>query len=314
MSQPDIAAQTATESSDEDGALAAAGLSGGAFLLVWLISITLHGVGLLIMFLVVFPYTSKGDDDVPVSRVDMIGPLDAKNVVTPPAPELTDTSRKADPLARLKPKPSEDLSELAVAKKPELSIIGIGSGGADFSKHGLTAGAGEGPSFFGLGGSERGVREVVYVVDRSGSMMYTFPYVKEELTRSINRLRRSQKFHVVFFNAGPPLENPPRKLVSAIRAQKEAFFRFLRTLNAEGSTHPERAMRLALGLKPDLIYMLTDGEFDERLIERLNRWNEDRKVKIYTIAFLDSSGAELLRQIAYEHGGEFRFVSEHDLP
>ena len=159
------------------------------------------------------------------------------------------------------------------------------------------AGSGAGPEFFGLGGSARGARRIVYVVDRSGSMLDTFFHVREELKRSIGELRRSQKFHVIFFNAGEPLENPPKRLVRAIKAHREAFFGFLDTVFPAGSTKPARAMRRALAEHPDLIYFLTDGAFDPDLIGELDRWNKHRKVKIFTIAYFDRSGAARARTI-----------------
>ena len=82
----------------------------------------------------------------------------------------------------------------------------------------------------------------------------------------------------------------------------------------EGSTDPGPAMRRALATEPDLVYFLTDGEFDRSLIAQLDQWNRSRRVRIFTIAYFDRSGAELLEDIAREHGGEFKFISENDLP
>ncbi len=289
-------------------------LTGGAVVVVWMLSVLLHGGGLALMFVVVFPYASRGQEDLPIAHVDIVGSIDPKPVIEPQM-DLSRDEALEDPLdARVAPKPTDSLADLAAAKKPDLSIIGIGAGGGDFSKYGLTAGKGKGPEFFGLGGSARGARRIVYVVDRSGSMLDTFVHVREELVRSIGALRRSQKFHVIFYNSGAPVENPPKRLVSAINAQKTAFFAFLETVFPEGSTRPGRALRRALGTEPDMIYFLTDGEFDPSVVEKLDQWNRDRRVRIFTIAFFDRSGAELLERIAREHGGEYKFVSEDDLP
>jgi hypothetical protein len=290
-------------------------LTGRSILLAWMVSIAFHGAGLVGMFLLVFPYTPKQRAPTPVARAELIGDLESSSFFPTQDPDISSPQQPIEaPDVRFTPKKFEELSKLATSKKPELSIIGIGAGGADFSQYGLTAGPGAGPVFFGLGGSARGIRRIVYVVDRSGSMLDTFGYVRKELERSINELRRSQKFHVIFFNSGPPLESPPRKLVSAIQAQKTAFFAFLGDIFPEGSTNPEPAMRRALALKPDLIYFLTDGEFHAILLERLDKWNRDRNVQIFTIAYFDERGASLLERIAREHGGKFRFVSESDLP
>ena len=62
---------------------------------------------------------------------------------------------------------------------------------------------------------------------------------------------------------------------------------------------------------------MTDGEFDPSIVEKLRRWNPRQRVKINTIAFLyelgDVAGVPLLRRIAREHGGVYRFVGAEDL-
>lgn len=290
-------------------------LTGRLVVSAWFLSILLHVVCLGLMFFVVFPYVPTEPKDLAVPRIELIGDPEATSFVPSQAPDLSTQAKPVDPLeTRFAPEELVPLSELTTSQKPELTILGIGAGGGDFSQYGLSAGPGLGTEFFGLGGSARGVRRVVYVVDRSGSMLDTFGYVRKELIRSISALRRTQKFHVIFFNAGRPLENPPRQLVSAIQEQKNRFFQFLESVYPEGSTHPEQAMRRALAVEPELIYFLTDGEFDPSLIEKLEDWNRDRQVKIFTIAYFDRTGARLLEEIARRHGGEFKFVSENDLP
>lgn len=173
--------------------------------------------------------------------------------------------------------------------------------------------AGSAPAFFGAGASGRAVMDIVYVVDRSSSMMDTFDFVRKELIRSISSLRRSQRFHVIFFNAGPLLENPPQRMVHAIEANRKDFFGFLETVNPSGSTDPLPALYRAFDYKPDLIYLLSDGlRFPPDIVERLDTLNRNRETVISTIAYLDPLGREVLEQIAREQGGEFVFVSGFD--
>ncbi|MCO6437655.1 MAG: VWA domain-containing protein [Phycisphaerae bacterium] len=278
----------------------------------WGLSLLVHLAALVVMLLLVFPFEANRAADLPVTQIEFV------SEPTATVDERASSNAFAKPVEPT-PKPVEPrsftpLSELTVKRKPELSILAIGSGGGDLGQYGLTGGSSAAPQFFGLGGTARAARSVVYVVDRSGSMVDTFSYVKAELKRSITALRRSQKFHVIFFSDGEPLENPPHKLVSAIEAQKKAFFEFMDQIDAAGSTHPEQSMRRALALEPDVVYFLTDGEFDRRLVDLLDRWNEDRRVQIFTIAYFDPAGAELLEHIAREHGGEFKYVTENDLP
>ena len=68
-------------------------------------------------------------------------------------------------------------------------------------------------------------------------------------------------------------------------------------------------------MEPDLLYLLSDGiNFDPELPRKLDEWNRSRRTKIYSIAYLDQGGREMLEGIARQHGGEFKFVSEDDLP
>lgn len=285
----------------------------GALIGAWGLSLFLHFLALVVMLLMVLPIQTEAPRVLPVTRIEFVA--DAQEAENPATPTTATSIPKPEPAPEAVPSRTfTPLSELTVQRRPEMSILAIGSGGGDLGQYGLTGGSGSAPQFFGLGSSAPGARTVVYVVDRSGSMVDTFQHVKAELRRSVGALRRSQKFHVIFFNEGDPLENPSRKLVSAIEAQKREFFEFLDQIDATGSTHPEQSMRRALALEPDVVYFLTDGEFDRRLVDLLDRWNEGRRVQIFTIAYFNTEGAELLEHIAREHGGEFRHVTEDDLP
>jgi hypothetical protein len=173
--------------------------------------------------------------------------------------------------------------------------------------------AGSAPAFFGAGAAGRTVTNIVYVVDRSSSMIDTFDFVRKELNRSISGLRRSQRFHVIFFSTGPLVESPPQRLVHAIEANRKEFFAFLNEVHPSGGTDPLPAMYRAFEYKPDLIYLLSDGlRFPEDILQRLDSMNPDRQTVISTIAYLDPLGREILEKIARDQGGEFVFVSGFD--
>ena len=301
---------------------ASVNLSGQAVLTAWIISIAAHVILFSGMLAMVFPFSAgKEEPDLPVAHARIVGPVEAASFMPSLPPDLPTRVNVPKPQeARFAPKKFDQLSELATMKKPELPIIGIGAGGGDPARYAMNVDFGTGAEFFGLGGPARGTRKIVYVVDRSASMIDTFIYVQAELKRSISALRRSQKFHVIFFNSGDPLESPPRRLVSAIEAHKEQFFEFLDGVVPRGGTKPERAMRRALGMGPDLIYLLSDGlvsggvDSHPSLHRKLHEWNRNRRVRIYTIAYLDQTGSALLEKIAREHSGEFKFVSEDELP
>jgi hypothetical protein len=87
-----------------------------------------------------------------------------------------------------------------------------------------------------------------------------------------------------------------------------------------GQTDPLPGIRLAFKMQPQLVYFLSDGEFNnlvpyEQVIAEIDKLNKDRKTRINTIQFgkYDKQAEEVLQKIASEHGGSYRFVSEEDL-
>lgn len=287
--------------------------TGKAVIAAWLTSLGVHVGVFVIMLMVPWLAGISRQLDEPIAHTELINELQPTDFANTDVPQFhTPTTERPQP-TEFVPQKFDQLAQLGTPEPAnELEIIGIGTGG-DMEGFELPGPGGGGPQFFGLGGSAKEAKNIVYVVDRSGSMLETFDAVKQELRRSVTALRRTQKFHVVFFNYGDPMENPPRRLVSAIRAQKEALFDFLGRVQPEGSTHPDEAMRRALALQPDLIYFLTDGQFDPGLLNKLDHWNRDRRVRIFTIAYVNREGGELLERIAREHRGEYRFVSEDEL-
>ena len=67
-------------------------------------------------------------------------------------------------------------------------------------------------------------------------------------------------------------------------------------------------MLRALELKPHTIWLLTDGEFPDDICDKLKTANPEQKVSINTIAFHDPSGEAVMKRIAKENAGDYRFV------
>mgnify|MGYP000271125818 FL=1 len=196
---------------------------------------------------------------------------------------------------------------------------GGAAGGGPTAAFGLTAGgAGQYRSrFFGTGGS---ARNIVYVVDRSGSMLDTFDAVRKEMIRSITRLSPAQRFHVIFFATGKPKENPPHRLVYATVENKRLAVNFLNRIIPEGQTDPIPALKRAFTVlkaargkkEGQLIYLLTDGEFpdNEKVLQEIRKLNARHTIHINTILHWHHSPnvMKVLKQIAQENGGVFKYV------
>lgn len=209
--------------------------------------------------------------------------------------------------------------------------IDLGGGGVPGGALALgSSGPGAGPksSFFGKGGN---AHNVVYVIDRSGSMVGSFSDVKMELLRSIGRLEDFQNFHVVFFSSSQkPLENAGGQLIPATRNNKRITSDFLKTvdINTAGrSTQAHRtvstqvlpALKRAFRVLQNaeqprsIIYLLTDGTFAEAtqdILASIESQIPGRSVQIHTFLFgyklADSE--TVLRAIAEKTGGDYTFV------
>jgi hypothetical protein len=106
---------------------------------------------------------------------------------------------------------------------------------------------------------------------------------------------------------------PTRRLVSATDRSRQLAFEFIDGVIPQGETDPSKALERAFACQPDLIYLLTDGEFDKAIVDLVRRLNVGGKVRVYTIGFLYNPKGDVLRAIAEQNGGEYKFVSERDL-
>lgn len=164
-------------------------------------------------------------------------------------------------------------------------------------------GASAGASFFRL--EARG-REFVYVVDRSGSMSGDkLRAAKNELIRSVSSLKRAMRFFIIFYDTHPM---PSRGLVKATESNKRRCFAWVGEVRSGGGTDPTGAMRIALSLRPDAVWLLSDGIFSVRACDEIRVANPGARVQIHTVAFYDKAGERVLMRIAEENRGRYRFV------
>lgn len=195
-----------------------------------------------------------------------------------------------------------------------LSGNGQGSGTGGGSGNGVGLG-----TFFGV---PAGGKSVVYVVDCSLSM--NAPYrdrtvpksplktrfirLQEELIRSIGSLPQETTFFVIFFNHDAhPM--PAQGMQIATNDNKERWARWVAGQQPNGDTNPKEALALALLLKPETIYLLTDGHFMsivEPFATRLNA--KGPQATIHTIGFGANAATVLLERIAEKNNGQFVFV------
>jgi hypothetical protein len=228
--------------------------------------------------------------------------------------------------ASVEPKPlvpaSGGLDTLAIKdlERRDVVGIGIGAGNSPGRAEGISgrdvAGGGPVGSLWGVGANQS-ARSVVYVMDRSGSMSDTFGLLQHELIRAIGTLNREQLFNVIWFNEGKPEELFVRMKEASID-NKRAAFEAIKHVVPSGQTEPVEALKRGLGFRPDVMFLLSDGDFGEenvRVLNTIRQRNKSKTTTINTILFVYDTmgeGERVLRQIATENRGIYKHVTEED--
>lgn len=186
-------------------------------------------------------------------------------------------------------------------------------------------------SFAGVRGPR--AESVVFVVDASGAMTTSLPFVLEELARTIDRLREDVRFDIIVFRDRSTIEAarvagtaslPPAAGDAGLRPatplNRAAARDWLRTITPSGRSNPLDGLDAAFELEepPDVVFLLarsirrtentTWGAGLDAIMERLDRLNPprpagDRRTQIRTIQFIDDDPTGIMQAIATRHGG-----------
>jgi hypothetical protein len=264
-----------------------------------------------------FQFPGKAGLDVPDS---------ARAAGTPEAPpRLSDFLKDHQPID-VRPASASDsgLDQLRGGELSRSDIVGVGgpsAAGQGGAGSGLgdrdVAGGGPVGSLWGVGEGQL-ARSVLYVMDRSGSMTDTFSLLQRELMRAIGSLNRDQLFNVLWFNEGKATELFTRLKAATMDNKREAFDA-IKSIVPSGQTQPLDAVRRGLSYKPDVLFLLSDGDFGEdnqRIIQTIKQMNQGRKTRINTILFVYDTmgdGERVLRDIAETNHGSYKHVTEEDI-
>ncbi|MEM8739487.1 MAG: hypothetical protein AAGG38_13570 [Planctomycetota bacterium] len=180
---------------------------------------------------------------------------------------------------------------------------------------------------YGLPGATR----VVYLIDASGSLIDTMPFVLAELQRALTGLRPEQSYAVIFFAGDRVLEAPPLGMTRATGGAVTQTVQWIDPASgrviASGPPTVDAAMRRALAYAPDAVVLLSDG-----LIPAGDRADARRARLTTLIDTANTTGvvfhtAQLrrpdpmagptrrgtLEMIAALSGGTHRYISEADM-
>ncbi len=194
-----------------------------------------------------------------------------------------------------------------------------GGGGSAFASQApVTPGGGGGggtASFFQVAAQGQ---TIVYVIDHSMSMgRGGLAAARQELRASLDRLPETARFQVVVYNRSAEALrlDGTTGLVPATAANKQQAARLLEDLPADGGTDHGPALKLALALRPDVIFFLTDADDlraeQVREVTRINRERNAGRTAIHAIELnVEHQGREEmpLHVLARENRGEYRAV------
>jgi DNA-directed RNA polymerase subunit RPC12/RpoP len=247
-------------------------------------------------------------DVEPVLLTELSKSGSASSEIAPPDPQL------AASILPVTDAISSDIPQLKFQAPAASDFAGKSKSGSTKKGRGRGKGEGEGDgnggtSFFG---KTLTVDSIAYVIDASGSMQGArFRRARQELVKALKEMRPEQRFYIVFYTDQTyPLywPNSVAELQPAtpFNLQKTGFW--LEKAQTSGGTEPQEAMRIALALKPDVVFLLSDGDIPPET--RAIVMQENKQSVIHTIALGSNKGAVVMKQIAAEHKGEFKFIPD----
>lgn len=317
----------------------------------WLTSLVFHLA--LVLLLALFTVAGKGSLGNSGIALDVTtgggDPLGAEDGALEAALELPSELASAQTTEALAPaefaQEIEQMSQIDLVDVQNVSptsaanLLGQGdgsNGGTGGGDDGGEGTIGRFPITTGVFGIVSEGTRFLYVLDKSLSMGSTFTWdsegktvfsislldaAKAELLRSLNELNDQQSFHILTYNLTVwPFNdggNNGNRLIPATAENRELGTQFVNNLYPDGNTNHLAALDLAIKIKPDVIFFLTDGEEGDdpvpKEIKRLRRLNNGH-AKINVVQFVEKPRPKgTLAQLANENGGKHIFVSVSQL-
>jgi len=211
------------------------------------------------------------------------------------------------------------------------SLFGSEGGqAASFGPRGGGTGLGPRSKIFGHGSN---VRSIIYVCDASGSMVgQGDDALKSELKRDIANLSPIQQFNLLIFHetrTGALYQSMADHLLMGTPKSKALAFDFIDNLPFSSVNNPIPALEEAFREEPQLIFLLSHGDFNNRynttnnaeVLARIDELNHDRRTRVNTILLLGEKKREverrdleaIMKKIADLNGGVYKKFYSDDL-
>lgn len=198
-----------------------------------------------------------------------------------------------------------------------------GPGGKGLLDRGLRGAGGGSSGYASLFGVSGPGNRVAYVIDRSASMngYGSRPWLaaKSELAESLGRLGETQFFQLILYNEQPsPFRgvNAADGVVQMIQGEPGAVTRaknYLEGAEAFGGTNHYDALRMAIRMRPDVVFFLTDGHvpgLTDRELAEIRRSADQAGTTIHAIEFGTTPQPQrttFLQILATQSRGKYRY-------
>ncbi len=150
----------------------------------------------------------------------------------------------------------------------------------------------------------------------------------DELLQSVAKLRAGQSYYVFLFcwKTDEMFYDPSVQYVQVASQHEERLRRWIYDVSLGAGTDPRRALSLAERMKPDAVFLLSDGQFNwPRTPLSESGWIDDqgnrsqadvqtgietfyRNIPVHTIAFENPFTVSKMQQIAEATGGKCRYI------
>ena len=139
---------------------------------------------------------------------------------------------------------------------------------------------------------------------------------KSQLVASLQDLQTVHQFQIVFYNDEPSVFNPhqpqPPQMLFASDENRKLAEQFVDSIIPAGATRHREALRLALGMQPDVIFFLTDAaepQLTASELAEIRRWNRGSTINAIEFGSGPASGYNnFLVRLAHQNSGEHVYV------
>jgi hypothetical protein len=272
---------------------------------------------------VVEDFEPLADEEVPIAEVTLVE-------VAEPVQLASVTTVDLDAGAMQGGSPEIELDEASdgpvrglISDRVGLSAnIGSGQASTGNGDAGGEAADGDGTEFFGVQASGK---RFVFVCDCSRSMAGAkWGELNVELIRCLGDLAPDRSFYVIFFDGEMhPMFEPSRREPALLDATQQNIDRarfWISSITLGANTSPYESVKFGAEFTPDAMFLLTDGEFSDYTAPYLRGFNKDRlaraekKIPVHTIGFYSEKDQLVLKRIAKDSGGKYKFIKEPHVP